>query len=123
MSETDRRELVERARQQWISALTDLGGRNTLLYYKDRRAGTLDLAQADPPALYRVLETRSTPLTPLFPGAAARADGGAGYPGRVPGHRAGDLGRAVPHSGGAGLAARPDHHADPCPVRRLRSRS
>jgi hypothetical protein len=46
-SEGSRRlELVRTAQQQWIAALTDLGGRNTLLYYKDRRAGTLDLAQA-----------------------------------------------------------------------------
>src|SRR5215469_2957769 len=35
--------LVAAAQEQWASALTDLGGRNTLLYYKDRRAGTLDL--------------------------------------------------------------------------------
>jgi len=48
MTETSRRnELVRTAQPQWISALTDLGGRNTLLYYKDRRAGTLDLANAD----------------------------------------------------------------------------
>jgi hypothetical protein len=45
--------LVHIAQQQWIAALTDLGGRNTLLYDKDRRAGTLDLAQADPEALDR----------------------------------------------------------------------
>ena len=32
--------LVAAAQRQWIDALTDLGGRNTLLYYKDRRAGT-----------------------------------------------------------------------------------
>ena len=35
-----RLELVAAAQRQWIDALTDLGGRNTLLYYKDRRAGT-----------------------------------------------------------------------------------
>ena len=41
MTEDDdsrRLELVRTAQQQWIAALTDLGGRNTLLYYKDRRA-------------------------------------------------------------------------------------
>src|SRR5580692_265537 len=79
MGETDRRELVETARQQWISALTDLGGRNTLLYYKDRRAGTLDLAQADPPALERFLETGSTRLTRLFP--AGTGEGSPGWQG------------------------------------------
>ncbi|HEY1670484.1 MAG TPA: hypothetical protein VGG54_32705, partial [Trebonia sp.] len=35
--------LVAAAQRQWIDGLTDLGGRNTLLYYKDRRASTLDL--------------------------------------------------------------------------------
>ena len=46
-----RLDLVRAAQQQWIAALTDLGGRNTLLYYKDQRASTLDLAQADPEAM------------------------------------------------------------------------
>ena len=47
----DRRaELIAAAQARWVDALTDLGGRNTLLYYKDRRTGTLDLAQADPDA-------------------------------------------------------------------------
>jgi hypothetical protein len=58
-----RLELVQAAQQQWIAALTDLGGRNTLLYYKDRRAGTLDLAHADPEALDRFTRTGSTRLT------------------------------------------------------------
>ena len=42
--------LVAAAQERWAAALTDLGGRNTLLYYKDRRAGTLDLAAAAPEA-------------------------------------------------------------------------
>jgi hypothetical protein len=42
--------LVEAAQARWLAALTGLGGRNTLLCYKDRRAGTLDLAAADPVA-------------------------------------------------------------------------
>ena len=58
--------LVQAAQQQWIAALTDLGGRNTLLYYKDRRAGTLDLAQADPDAMHRLTATGSIRLTRLF---------------------------------------------------------
>ena len=48
--DTRRRKLIAAAQELWIDALTDLGGRNTLLYYKDRRAGTLDLAGADPAA-------------------------------------------------------------------------
>ena len=43
-----RTELIAAAQARWVDALTDLGGRNTLLYYKDRRAGTLDLAARRP---------------------------------------------------------------------------
>ena len=39
-NDANRLKLVVAAQRQWIDALTDLGGRNTLLYYKDRRAGT-----------------------------------------------------------------------------------
>ena len=77
MTEVDgnrRLELVRTAQQQWIAALTDLGGRNTLLYYKDRRAGTLDLAHADPEALDRFTRTGSIRLTRLFSDADLRAD-------------------------------------------------
>src|SRR6266480_4354848 len=61
-----RAELIASAQARWISTLTDLGGRNTLLYYKDRRAGTLDLAGADPDALDRFCRTGSIRLTKLF---------------------------------------------------------
>jgi very-short-patch-repair endonuclease len=60
--------LVAAAQRQWIDGLTDLGGRNTLLYYKDRRAGTLDLAEADPDAVERFEKTGHVRLTKLFPG-------------------------------------------------------
>ena len=66
--------LIAAAQARWIDALTDLGGRNTLLYYKDRRAGTLDLAAADPAALDRFLRTGSVRLTRLFQDVDARAD-------------------------------------------------
>jgi very-short-patch-repair endonuclease len=65
---------VTAAQQRWIEALTDLGGRNTLLYYKDRRAGTLDLAHADPEALQRFLKTGHIRLTRLFMDVDERAD-------------------------------------------------
>src|SRR5580693_2729568 len=69
-----RLDLVRAAQQQWIAALTDLGGRNTLLYYKDRRASTLDLAQADPEAVDRFTGTGSIRLTRLFKDVDLRAD-------------------------------------------------
>jgi hypothetical protein len=65
-------ELIAAAQRQWIDALTDLGGRNTLLYYKDRRAGTLDLASADPDAMEQFEKTGGSRLTRLFTGADIR---------------------------------------------------
>ena len=74
-SDARRLSLVAAAQRQWIDGLTDLGGRNTLLYYKDRRAGTLDLADADPDAVERLEKTGHARLTKLFPGDAdIRAD-------------------------------------------------
>src|ERR1700716_4154549 len=69
-----RAELIAAAQARWVDALTDLGGRNTLLYYKDRRAGTLARAAADPEALDRFHGTGSIRLTRLFRDADARAD-------------------------------------------------
>jgi very-short-patch-repair endonuclease len=66
--------LVTAAQAGWIDALTDLGGRNTLLYFKDRRAGTLDLAAADPVAVDKFLRTGSGRITRLFHDVDARAD-------------------------------------------------
>jgi hypothetical protein len=60
-----RAQLIAAAQAGWIDALTDLGGRNTLLYYKDRRAGTLDLGAAYPAAIDRFLRTGSARLTRL----------------------------------------------------------
>jgi very-short-patch-repair endonuclease len=67
-SDARRLALVAAAQRQWIDGLTDLGGRNTLLYYKDRRAGTLDLGDADPDAVERFEKTGHARLTKLFPG-------------------------------------------------------
>jgi very-short-patch-repair endonuclease len=69
-----RAELIAAAQTGWIDALTDLGGRNTLLYFKDRRAGTLDLAAADTTAIERFLRTGSARLTRLFHDVDARVD-------------------------------------------------
>jgi very-short-patch-repair endonuclease len=73
-ADSRRAALIEAAQERWIAALTDLGGRNTLLYYKDRRSGTLDLAAADPDVLDRFLRTGSVRLTRLFRDVDARAD-------------------------------------------------
>jgi very-short-patch-repair endonuclease len=76
-SDARRLALVAAAQRQWVDALTDLGGRNTLLYYKDRRAGTLDLAPADAEAVERFEKSGHARLSRLFPGhenADNRAD-------------------------------------------------
>ncbi|HEX9624177.1 MAG TPA: AAA domain-containing protein, partial [Streptosporangiaceae bacterium] len=73
-ADSRRAALIEAAQARWVAALTDLGGRNTLLYYKDRRAGTLDLAAADPVALDRFKRTGSIRLTRLFRDVDIRAD-------------------------------------------------
>lgn len=69
-----RAKLIEAAQESWVSALTDLGGRNTLLYYKDRRSGTLDLAAADKVALEHLVNSGSIRLTKLFRDVDARVD-------------------------------------------------
>ncbi|TVZ03063.1 DUF4011 domain-containing protein [Trebonia kvetii] len=74
VGEARRLALVAAAQRQWTDALTDLGGRNTLLYYKDRRAGTLDLADADPDAVERFEKSGHIRLTKLFADADIRAD-------------------------------------------------
>jgi very-short-patch-repair endonuclease len=74
LAEARRLALVAAAQRQWTDALTDLGGRNTLLYYKDRRAGTLDLADADPDAVERFEKSGHIRLTKLFADADLRAD-------------------------------------------------
>lgn len=48
---TERRAIVDRARQSWIERLVDLSRRNNLLFFRHLKRGTLDLANADREAL------------------------------------------------------------------------
>jgi len=73
----ERARRVARAVTAWTGQLIDPGARNTLLYYRDLRQGTLDLDGADPVALGNLLAGRTVRLSALFPGpddrpAAAR---------------------------------------------------
>src|SRR5207244_7998674 len=45
---TDRVGRVRQGVRAWTGQLVDLGGRNNLLYYRDLKRGTLDLALAAP---------------------------------------------------------------------------
>jgi Protein of unknown function (DUF4011)/AAA domain len=50
----------------WTGQLVDLGGRNTLLYYRDLKQGTLALDEADPVAAARLLGSYTVRLSNLF---------------------------------------------------------
>ncbi len=57
----------------WARELVDLGGRNTLLWYRDLTVGTLDLTHAHPSGLAMLLAGRPTRLSTLVrePGSLA----------------------------------------------------
>lgn len=57
---------VARAVDVWSGQLIDVGGRNQLLYYRDLKVGTLDLADTDPVALTALMDGRTTSLSRLF---------------------------------------------------------
>ena len=66
--------LVQAAVQTWKSQLVNLGGRNTLLYYRDQKVGTLDLAQADQAAVAALMAGRPVRLSALYPDPLVRPD-------------------------------------------------
>jgi len=72
----DRRlSLVKSAVQQWTERLLDLGGRNTLLYFKELRAGTLDLSSSENSALTRlIVKGQTVALHSLFRDGELQAD-------------------------------------------------
>ena len=64
-----RAERVATAVTAWKAQLVDVGGRNTLLYYRDLRQGTLDLGEdggADPVAVDDVLTSRTVSISTIF---------------------------------------------------------
>src|SRR4051794_36299694 len=68
-----RTQRVRQAVKVWTGQLIDLGGRNTLLYYKDLKQGTLDLGLADPVALDELLKAETVRLSSLFDATAIDA--------------------------------------------------
>src|SRR4051794_11200546 len=74
-----RSRVVQTAIGKWVNRLIDLGGRNSLLYFRDLRAGTLDLSGADQLLVKdRLLMGRPVRLSQLFaadslPDAAKRS--------------------------------------------------
>lgn len=71
-SEIDSRtERVRHAVAGWTKHLVDLGGRNTLLWYRDLPTGTLDLTTAHPGGVSMLLAGRPTRLSDLVREPAA----------------------------------------------------
>lgn len=72
----ERRARVEAARLGWIRQLVDMSRRNNLLYFRDLKAGTLDLTAAPAVAMQELLQSArgesGVPLTDLM-GAEQRA--------------------------------------------------
>jgi len=78
----ERLRLVDRAVRTWTGELIDLGGRNTLLYYRDLNQGTLDIgpgSPADGDVVGALLSSRTIRLSMMFGSssmtAAARRPG------------------------------------------------
>ena len=62
------------ARAAWTRHLVDLGGRNTLLWYRDLPTGTLDLTTAHPGGVASMMAGRPTKLSELVREPAALED-------------------------------------------------
>ncbi|MFJ4104838.1 AAA domain-containing protein [Amycolatopsis japonica] len=58
----------------WRDSLIDFGPRNTMLYFKNAKVGSLDLTTAEPAALVELAKGNKTRLRQLFPGEAAHRD-------------------------------------------------
>jgi very-short-patch-repair endonuclease len=68
-----RQELVQKQVAVWTGQLVDLGGRNTLLYYRDLKQGTLDLGAATQKALSDLLANKTVKLSRLISDPEERA--------------------------------------------------
>lgn len=71
-----RRDKMQAAAKAWTGQLVDLSGRNTLLFYKDLRQGTLDLSpgsEALDVAVSDLLGSRTVRLSTLFPDPQVQA--------------------------------------------------
>jgi very-short-patch-repair endonuclease/DNA polymerase III delta prime subunit len=69
-----RLEAVRRATTTWTGQLVDLTGRNSLLYYRDLKVGTLPLDSSPRQLIYAVLAGRPASLSKLFPDSNALKD-------------------------------------------------
>lgn len=66
-ADSARVQAVTRAVKQWTDQLIDRSARNNLLFFRDQRAGTLDLTKAAPRPVFDILAGKSRNLAHLFP--------------------------------------------------------
>lgn len=62
-----RAETVGKAVRKWVAQLVDLTGRNRLLYYRNLKRGTLDLAKAESAGVRSTLGGSKVSVSTLFP--------------------------------------------------------
>jgi len=65
--DSPRMQAVARAVKAWTDQLVDRSARNNLLFFRDQRAGTLDLTKAPLRPLFDILAGKSRHLAQLFP--------------------------------------------------------
>ena len=105
--------LVAAAQRQWIDGLTDLGGRNTLLYYKDRQRAHRQLTCRNHPPAPTPRPSSRLPAPRLrLPGHAVASGGHRGHGGVPLGDNSASLRSRAPQGGAVarlrrlGLASR-----------------
>jgi REase_MTES_1575 len=62
-----RAERVAAATSRWIDELAALGGRDSLIHFRDLKVGTLDLAAAEPDTRHKLLAGEPVTVSRLFP--------------------------------------------------------
>jgi very-short-patch-repair endonuclease len=70
--------LVDRAREEWIAKLIDVGRRNNLLYFRALKLGSLEFTDADPDELAALLRGDAVPVMDLVGGPEAELRDEAG---------------------------------------------
>jgi very-short-patch-repair endonuclease len=74
VEESARSQRIRLTARRWADSLIDMSGANRLIYYRDLRVGTLDLAGARPAAVTALLAGQARTISELFPEPDKRAD-------------------------------------------------
>lgn len=72
--ESPRAQRIRLTARRWADSLIDMSGANRLIYYRDLKVGTLDLAGAKPEAVTALLAGQARTISDLFPEPDKRVD-------------------------------------------------